>query len=204
MNTIGAVKPGVSTRTLAKKRGVTTKGEADAQDAAEKQNAVITQISGGGRTLVTKAEAERRRLIDAAKADLAAQEQIVDPIPADQKTPMKAQPGQKKSTASARVKASTTPAEPKDATSDAELTVALAAKDAAQTAEPVKVKASYNPAPLSGAPAAGKAPAKGQLPLGLLRMLVKRNPNSETLKAALAAAESGATAPVKKAKKAKK
>ena len=135
----------------------------------------------GDAEVIAKAEAERRRLIGAAKAKLEAQEAtVVDSVPAEAKRKNAASKTQPKG----QSKVGTEPV--------------------VATAEPVKVKAPYNPAPLSGAPAAGKAPQKGQLPLGLLRMLVKRNPGSERLRAALAAAEGGAAAPAKKAKKAKK
>ncbi len=197
MNAIGAVKPGVKTVNV-KKSGVVTKSMRDAQEAAAKLDAVIIPIgNGGGHTLVTKAEADRRTLIDAEKAKLAAQEPVAEPA---------AQPGAKKPAASARVKATkatvvATPAEPVIETTEQVIAREVAEGRLTPVGPAPAVKKPYNPEKLSGAPAAGKAPQKGQLPLGLLRMLVKRNPNSVTLKAALAAAESGATAPAKKAKK---
>jgi hypothetical protein len=192
MEAIAAVKPGVKTVNV-KKSGVVTKSMRDAQTAAEKLGAVIIPIgNGGGHTLVNKAEAERRKLIDTEKEKLAKLETAAFP-PA-------AQPGAKKSTASARVKATKAP---KDATSDAELTAALAAKDAAQAAEAatpaepvVEAKLGYAErekrglikhraaskkgvvklAGLSGGyktvqAVEGAAPGKGQLPAGLLRHL---------------------------------
>lgn len=77
---------------LAKKSGRVTKSQAEAQAAASKLGAVIVPINGGqGYTLVNKAEAERRKLIDIERAKLDAQETkpaqgIVDPVPADHKT----------------------------------------------------------------------------------------------------------------------
>ena len=172
MNSIAATKPGtVNGHKQAIKAGVSTKSMVDAQLAAAKLDAVIIPINGGqGNTLVSKAEANRRALVEAEKAKLAAAE-----APA---------------------------AQPVVETTEQVVQREVAEGKLTPVGPAPKVKKPYEPRPLSGAPAVGKAPQKGQLPLGLLRALVLRNPNSETLKAALAAAESGA-APVKKAKKGK-
>jgi len=152
--------------------------------------------------VIAKAEAERRKLIDAEKAKLAAQETpVVDPVPAEAKRKNAASKAQPKGQPKAQPVA-VAAAEPKDATSDAELTVALAAKDAAQTAPaPIKVKAPYNPEKLSGAAEAGKAPKKGQLPAGLLAYLAKKHAGSQVI---AAAAQGQAQKPAEKARAGRK
>ncbi len=197
MEAIAAVKPGVKTVNV-KKSGVVTKSMRDAQEAAGKLGAVIIPIgNGGGHTLVTKAEAERRRLIDAAKADLAAEsansaEQIVDPIPADQKAGARRQPGAKKKASQVT----------REMTEDGTMTTVAEVVEAPAVEEPAvapapKVVKPYNPEPLSGAAEAGKQPKKGQLPAGLLAYLAKKHAGSQVIAAA-------AGGPAKKAKKAKK
>src|SRR5713101_8134047 len=48
-----------------------TKGERMAAEMAQQLGGVVVRAGSGGLTMVTKAEAERRKLIDKAKADLA-------------------------------------------------------------------------------------------------------------------------------------
>jgi hypothetical protein len=73
MNAIAADKPGTkpTARKLAKQAGVVTKGQAAAQEVAAKMGAVVVPAGNGGDTLVNKAEAERRKLIEAEKDKLA-------------------------------------------------------------------------------------------------------------------------------------
>lgn len=202
MNAIAADKPGTRNgHKLAAKKGIPTKSMVAAQEAAAKLDAVIIPLPTGGHTLVSRAEANRRALIEAERAKLeqAEADKVVEEVIAEATV----QTGDKKRAASGR-KAIREMAAQAQQVAEATTPAAEVVEAPAATPEPVKVKAPYNPSPLSGAPAAGQAPQKGQLPLGLLRSLVKRNPNSETLKAALAAAEAGSAAAAKKGKKAKK
>jgi len=60
--------------TAAAKKSI-TKGEQMAREMAEQLGGVAVRSGSGGMTLMTKAEAERRKLIDAKRAKLDAQEQ---------------------------------------------------------------------------------------------------------------------------------
>ncbi len=150
-----------------------TKGERMAMEMAQQLGGVAVKSGTGGMTLVSKAEAERRKLIDKAKADLAE----TDKAALDQIFDKPVQPGAKRPSASARVKASK---------ATREMDTAGTITDATP-AEPVKVKAPYNPQPLSGAAPEGKQPAKGQLPAGLIAYLARKNAGSKIIAAAAGA-----------------
>ena len=129
--------------------------------------------------MIAEAEAERRRLVDAEKAKLEAQEAtVVDSVPAEAKRKNAASKTQPKGQRNVGTVVEA-PAEP---------IVGPA------TAEAPRVKKPYSPEKLSGAAEPGKAPKKGQLPAGLLAYLAKKHAGSQVIAAA-------AGAPVKKARK---
>lgn len=124
--------------------------------------------------MTTKSKAERRKLIDAEQAKLAAEKPLAEKEASAAVAPVVVEP-----------EPGVTQPEP---TPSAELPQPAA----------TRVKAPYDPKPLSGAAEAGKAPKKGQLPAGLLAYLAKKHAGSQVIAAAAAGT------PVKKARKAAK